>query len=70
MYNTETLYKLQCIPVYNESTKVQSLGAVVNKQTPDSCACSIYNVLDTLVSINERACLAFVAHWLQAKKNP
>ena len=24
----------------NESTKVQSLGAIVNKQTPDSCACS------------------------------
>ena len=24
----------------NESTKVQSLGAIVNKQTSDSCACS------------------------------
>ena len=26
---------------YNESTKVQSLGAFVNKQTPNCCACSV-----------------------------
>ena len=33
----------------NESTKMQSLGAVVNKKNSDSCACSIaidYLMLD------------------------
>ena len=42
LYIAEGLAR-QCIFIntsINESTKVQSLGPIVIKQTPDSCACS------------------------------